>query len=1416
MATNELGVKVKLEGERQYIEQMKQITQQTKLMKAETNQMESSWTKGTSAMQKASDQAQLLRNQIELQKSAVATAEANVKTYAHETGEGSSQTLKWKTALAEAKAELSRLEGELRNVPNKIQIMGQKMQVAGEKIKTAGKAITGVGTSMTRYVTAPIAAVSVASVKVATDFETSMAKVSTIADSTVVPIEDMSAAIINLSNETGVSATDLSEAVYQAISAGQDTADAVEFVAQTTKLAKAGFTDSADAVDVMTTVLNAYDMEAKDATRVSDKLIKTQNLGKTTVAQLAESMGAVIPYAAAYNVSLDELSAGYVTLTKNGINTAESTTALKGLINELGKSGSKSAKILEEKTGKSFAELMDNGYSLTDVLAIVQEGADETGVSLGDMFSNQRAKTGALSLMQNADDFTAALEEMGESAGTTEEALSKVTGTKAAEFNKALNKIKNTGIELGQSILTTLAPTIQSIGEHIESAIEWFDKLDESEKERIVKFGLFAAAAGPVITAVGKVATGIGSIVSTGGKLTEWFGSTIGGMGGVESAVGSAAGAFGPLFLAVGGVVGAVALAKAGYENFRNAAKDANEDLYSSIDAVDATTRALEGASDAMKDGFTEADKAIQEVEASAKAATTIADEIEELTRKTKLTHAEQTRLKALVGEMNVMFPEMGLAINEATGALSMSNEEIREYIDNAYKIAKAEAYANALKTAMTNMADAELKLAQAQIASDRLLDERAELEKQVADATEDRSNITWTAALTDSDAAVKKAKLNDEITTGKVALEDSQEALEANKEAQEEANQTLDESQKYYDDTYKAVEELAQEMGMSVDELINMKEAAEESGEAIENSGDAASNAADNLGEYGDAAEDAAEDIDDATKKIIDAYISAKDSAYDSLMSQTGFWEKLEEQENTSVESMRQGLEDHLQAYSEWNSNATKLMSSARYATDENFRAMVNSIVGAGIDAAPELRVLAGIYEEGGENLEQFTNNYGNTASMADEMAANIAAAQVIAEYGIDGLAKAIEEGEIPVTDAIRGMMKAAGIEIKNHNSVAKEAGTSWVKSLADSIETGSPVRKAVQGIWDAIGKTTQPSKKAGSAQASAYTEGATQGKGGVAEAGEVLKGIVANSNNEIAQESAQARLAGSQIVGALSEGLTNGSNMVLTAMQTITSRVKIGISDVAREKSTAKSAGSDVAGNIASGMDDKRSSIVGALESIKSSIDTALSNISAKKFDATKAGNDIANAVSTALQKDTGSASTWGRQIGDNFGSGIGSANGTVSMKAGQLATAAQEMKRDVDNAATWGRHMGDNFANGIGSAYANVVAQARLIANAARNNLGHSTPKEGPLKNDDVWGLHMGQNFARGMERSIPLIKTASQQMAGAALFDVDMASGRDNTLTGDSIFEAVSAALGMADLRVIIGNREFGRILREAGA
>ena len=400
--------------------------------------------------------------------------------------------------------QLKNLEKETAKSNAAINSFGEKMKETGGKLTAAGKAVMPVS--------AAVAGIGTAAAVSAVDFEDAMAKVSTIADTTEVPLDELRSQILSLSSQTGISANEIADNVYNAISAGQKTGDAVNFVTNSTKLAKAGFADAGAALDVLTTILNAYGMEASEVTNVSDMMIQTQNLGKTTVAELSSSMGKVIPTANAYHVQLDQLCAGYAKMTANGVATAESTTYMNSMLNELGKSGTKVSDILKERTGKSFAELMENGASLADVLSVLKKSADEQNLSFGDLWSSAEAgKAGLILLGDSAEDFNSTLAQMRESTGATETAFEKLQ-TNSSKINKAVNAVKNTFIVLGGVILDTFSPAIDTVTGGIQKLCEWISSLPTGIQTVSVVIGTLIAAAGPLLVILGTLMTSIGSL----------------------------------------------------------------------------------------------------------------------------------------------------------------------------------------------------------------------------------------------------------------------------------------------------------------------------------------------------------------------------------------------------------------------------------------------------------------------------------------------------------------------------------------------------------------------------------------------------------------------------------------------------------------------------------------------------------------------------------------------------------------------------------------------------------------------------------------------------------------------------------------------------------------------------------------
>lgn len=474
--------------------------------------MKSQWDKNTSSAKKLKDEQKYLTEQGETYQKKVGLVKEELKLLENAEGDNKKAIEEKKAALNEAEASLNEYKSRLKEVNEQLKFGKESIEEYTEKVQKAGEKVKDAGSGMTKKVTAPILAAGAASAKMAMDFEDSMAKVSTIADATEVPMDEMQKAILDLSNQTGISSEEIAQNVYDSISAGQKTGDAVNFVSNSTKLAKAGFADAGAALDVLTTIMNAYGLKTSEVTNVSDMLIQTQNLGKTTVADLASSMGKVIPTANAYGVSLDELCAGYAIMTANGVATAESTTYMNGMLNELGKSGTNVSKTLKEKTGKTFKELMDSGMSLSDVLKIISDAATENNKSFGDMWSSSEAgKAGMILLGDSAENFNGVLEQMQNSAGATNTAFEKLD-TNSTKIKKATNELKNDAIDLGTTLMEELAPIIENIAEKISQFTEWFNGLSESEKQMIIQIGLIVAAIGPLLIV-------LGTVVSSGAKI---------------------------------------------------------------------------------------------------------------------------------------------------------------------------------------------------------------------------------------------------------------------------------------------------------------------------------------------------------------------------------------------------------------------------------------------------------------------------------------------------------------------------------------------------------------------------------------------------------------------------------------------------------------------------------------------------------------------------------------------------------------------------------------------------------------------------------------------------------------------------------------------------------------------------------
>ncbi len=482
-----------------------------------------------------------------------------------------------------------------------------------------GKKLTSVGKTMTKYVTLPIVAAGTASTKFAMDFADSVAKVSTIADTGKVPIENLKSGILDLSNKTGKAATELAEGLYQAISASVDTADAVGFLEVATKASIGGFTDAETAVDGLTSILNTYGIEASKADVIANQMLVTQNKGKTTFGELASSMSDVAPIASQLNVSTEELFSSLATTTAQGLQTSKSVTGLKAAFSNIikptdeAKNAAKALGIefnvssieakgwgnflaemrqklsnaspafaeLSDKvssTSKRMAELEKAGKTNTDEyknlkksvkdynkeLELLAEASDSDVSAMAKLFGSVEGLNAMLMLTseQGMNMYNETMQEMKTNTNALDEAYETMMNTPGKKMEVAMNNLKLAGIKIGDALL----PIIEKVAGMLSKLAEKIQNLSPAQVDVIVKIGALVAAIGPLLSVIGKGLILFSKIVPVFTKISV----VIAKAGGAAALFGKAVAVIsGPVGWAVGGVAALTAGGIALYKHFK-------------------------------------------------------------------------------------------------------------------------------------------------------------------------------------------------------------------------------------------------------------------------------------------------------------------------------------------------------------------------------------------------------------------------------------------------------------------------------------------------------------------------------------------------------------------------------------------------------------------------------------------------------------------------------------------------------------------------------------------------------------------------------------------------------------------------------------------------------------------------------
>ena len=789
----------------------------------------------------------------------------------------------------------------------------------------------------------------------AAEFEVATMKISTIADTTQVSLSTLSGDLLALSMATGQSVNELSEATYSALSASVETASAVEFTATATKLATGGFTSSATAVDVLTTALNAYGLEASYAENISDMLITTQNLGKTTVDELAASVGKVIPLASAYGVEMDNLSTAYAELTKGGIATAEAGTYLKSMLNELGDSGSTVSAVLMEETGSSFSELMDMGYSLGDVMDVLGTSVGGSAGAFNELWSSSEAGIGALSLYNaGAEQFNTTLDAMQTSAGATSAAYATMTDTTAHAQEELSNAAANLQISIGQQI-NPLIEKLYGLGTNMLNFMTEFTQEHPVVTKAIAAIGIGVGVAAVAMVGVTvATTTAIPAIISFGVALN----TALGPIGWVAIGITALTAAV-AAFIAMneenlGETEGMTAATRAQYyelqdlnaeyekacEQYGETSEEASrlkyqvDDLSAAFEAnrqtVEEFTAEVDALCESVHSVSDDFNSALSDINANEVGALSLIQKYDDLASKADRTAAEEKALAAVNKQLAASYPEIAAQMGSAT----MSTED---YVEAMKKAAEAEAE--------------EQRQQQAQETYIEALQKRAELTDELAKAQE---NVNLEQQRMDDMSGW------DHFWTGGEwdDLEAYQAALEELEAAMAENDATIAEIEQGWEDLAEAEAEAA-EATVSYEDAVNT------------------------------ALSSVQADID----ALCEAYDAAYESARSSIDGQIGLFDTMATETELSITDMQAAFDSQIEYLNTYSENLRK---AAEYGLDEG---LVASLSDGSEESAGYLNAIIENIEALGDSsaeaqafVDNFNSSFQEVEAAKDEFATTVA----------------------------------------------------------------------------------------------------------------------------------------------------------------------------------------------------------------------------------------------------------------------------------------------------------------------------------------------------------------------------------------------------------------------------------------
>ena len=489
-----VGLVFKADGTADFTKSLKTINALTRENYSAFSLAKSQWDKSTSSLTKLKDIQSYLTKQTETYSSRVYALKSQLEELENAENKDEKAIANKKQQLNNAESSLNKYKKQLYEVNAALESGQAQIEEYAKKVEAFENKTKEIGNGLTKNVTAPIAGLEVAAVKVGSDFSAGMSEVSAVSGATGKDLEALKDKAKEMGASTKFSASEAAEAMNYMAMAGWNTQQMIDGLPGILNLAAASGESLANTSDIVTDALTAFGLKAEDSSHFADVLAKTSSSANTNVSLMGETFKYVAPLAGTLGFSVEDTALAVGLMANAGIKGSQAGTALKTAIANL----ASPTDSMKEQMKKLGISITDTNGSVKPLITILEElrtkfgklSSAQQSAAASTIFGKE-SMSGMLAIINASDsDFNSLYENIKNADGAAKDMADTMQDNLQGDLTTLSSALEGVGIKVSE----VLEPALRDIVEAITDLFSWLNGLDDEITNIIVIIGTVVAA----------------------------------------------------------------------------------------------------------------------------------------------------------------------------------------------------------------------------------------------------------------------------------------------------------------------------------------------------------------------------------------------------------------------------------------------------------------------------------------------------------------------------------------------------------------------------------------------------------------------------------------------------------------------------------------------------------------------------------------------------------------------------------------------------------------------------------------------------------------------------------------------------------------------------------------------------------